>query len=217
VRHHEHDVDRRDRNRRRWFRVRALLAGGLVLGIGSAATMAAWNDGEYADTTLRAGTFQIEGSAPAADSGSTFTDHATSGTAATLTFSAPVTALSPGTTTYSSFFVRTKSTSVAGTVALQTPTFTASSTGLQSTLTYGVRLLASGQTCGAGAFSSPLGTAVVPTGTVLNAPLTAATQPIAAAGGLHHYCFALTLPSTADNSVQGQSATPVWQFLATAT
>lgn len=215
MRHTDHDDENR-RHRRWWFRARALLSGGLVLGIGTAVTVAAWNDSEYVDTTITAGTFQIEGSTSSATAG--YTDHAVSTAPATLSFSSPVAAITPGTTTYASFWVRTKATSVAGTVALQTPTFGAS-TGLQSTLTYGVRLLTTAQTCGAAAFSpTPLGTTIVATGTTLNATLTAPSPVISAAGGLvHQYCFAITLPTTADNTVQGLSAVPTWQFLATAT
>lgn len=185
MRHIDHDENRR--HRRWWFRARALLAGGLVLGIGAAVTVAAWNDSEYVDTTITAGTFQIEGSTTSATAG--YADHAVSTTSTTLSFSSPVTAITPGTTTYASFWVRTKATSVAGTVALQTPTFGA----------------------------TPLGTTIVATGTTLNATLTAPSPVISAAGGgVHQYCFAITLPTTADNTVQGLNAIPTWQFLATA-
>src|SRR5690606_31735774 len=48
--------------RRRSRMIRALLAGGLVLGVGTAVTLAAWNDSEFASGTFRAGTFDLEGS-----------------------------------------------------------------------------------------------------------------------------------------------------------
>ncbi|RUR01448.1 SipW-dependent-type signal peptide-containing protein [Labedella endophytica] len=214
MRHHEHDV-RSGRSRLWWFRVRAVLAGGLVLGIGSAATVAAWNDGEYATATITAGTFQIEGSTSSATTG--YSDHAASTSAAVLPFAPVVTAATPGTTTYASFWVRTKSTSVAGTVALQTPTFGTASTGLQSSLTYGVRLLGPSETCGSTAFSTPLGTTIVTAGTALGGTLAAPSPTIAAASGaVHQYCFAITLPTTAPNTAQGLVAAPNWQFLATA-
>jgi len=52
-------------------KVRAVLAGGLVLGVGAAVTLAAWNDSEFATGTFTAGTFNLEGSTD----GTTFTDH----------------------------------------------------------------------------------------------------------------------------------------------
>ncbi|MEJ7649283.1 MAG: SipW-dependent-type signal peptide-containing protein [Nakamurella sp.] len=47
----------RRRDRRRKFR--AVLAAGLVLGVGGAVTLAAWNDSEYATGTFTAGTFNM--------------------------------------------------------------------------------------------------------------------------------------------------------------
>ena len=180
-------------------------------------TVAAWNDSEYVDATITAGTFQIEGSTTSPTTG--YADHPLANAPTTLTFSAPVTAITPGTTVYSSFYVRTKATSVAGTITMQTPTFAAGSTGLQSSLTYGVRLLTSAQTCNAAAFTpTPLGTTIVAQATALSATITAPAPVITAAGGaVHQYCFALTLPGTADNTAQGLAAVPNWQFLATAT
>src|SRR5690606_23874046 len=55
-------------------KVRALLAGGVVLGIGAAATLAAWNDSEYAGATFTAGSFNLEGAVDGADG--SYTDHA---------------------------------------------------------------------------------------------------------------------------------------------
>ncbi|MDR2320511.1 MAG: SipW-dependent-type signal peptide-containing protein, partial [Microbacterium sp.] len=55
---------RRLRTRRRGLalrRIRAVLAGGLVLGVGATVTLASWNDGEYATGTSTAGTFDVVG------------------------------------------------------------------------------------------------------------------------------------------------------------
>ena len=62
------------------MRLRAVLAGGLVLGIGTTATLAAWNDSEYATTTVTASRFGIVGNT----NGGAFTEHATSAAAATM-------------------------------------------------------------------------------------------------------------------------------------
>lgn len=41
-------------------KIAAVLAGGLVLGIGAGTTMAAWTDSQQATATFRAGVFQLE-------------------------------------------------------------------------------------------------------------------------------------------------------------
>ncbi|HEY4556978.1 MAG TPA: SipW-dependent-type signal peptide-containing protein [Enteractinococcus sp.] len=43
-------------------KIRAIVAGGLVLGFGAAGTIAAWNDSEEATGNFTAGQFGIEGS-----------------------------------------------------------------------------------------------------------------------------------------------------------
>ena len=43
-------------------KVRAILAGGLVLGLGAAVTLAAWNDSEFAKGTFTSGSLNIQGS-----------------------------------------------------------------------------------------------------------------------------------------------------------
>lgn len=44
-------------------KIRAIAAGGAVLGVGAAITLAAWSDSELADGLFGAGSFDIEGSA----------------------------------------------------------------------------------------------------------------------------------------------------------
>ena len=49
------DTDERGRRRK------ALLAGGLVLGLGAAVTLAAWSDDVFANGTFKTGAFELEG------------------------------------------------------------------------------------------------------------------------------------------------------------
>jgi predicted ribosomally synthesized peptide with SipW-like signal peptide len=79
----------------------AALAGGLVLSIGSMATLASWNDSEFASATFTAGRFDLEGSL---DNGTTYGQHNPS--AGALTFTAPVSNLSPGDIVNAGFPVR---------------------------------------------------------------------------------------------------------------
>lgn len=100
------------RNRSR--KIKALLAGGLVLGLGAAVTLAAWTDNEWATATFTSGHFNLVGSAD----GLNFSDHPTTGAPATLSFSTGFNNLSPNTTVAALYALR-----------LDTPT-TVSATGV---------------------------------------------------------------------------------------
>lgn len=90
--------------RRGWTKVRAILAGGLVLGVGAAITLAAWTDNEWARGIFASGQFGIEGST----NGTTWADHPTSGTPATLSFQVGADKLAPGSVVYAPFAVQLK-------------------------------------------------------------------------------------------------------------
>ena len=196
----------RERRRLRSRRWRAVLAGGLVLGVGAAVTLAAWNDSEYGSASFTAGKFDIVG----AVDGATFSSHATAGAAATLNFQLAPTAMAPGNVTYALFSVKTANPSVAGT--LQLTAGTPGGTGLATYLTYGVRTI-SGTTCNATTY--PAGTAVVADGSALTAN-GATTQVVTANGGAQvNYCIAVTLPTTAPNAAQGLTMSQTWQILGT--
>jgi predicted ribosomally synthesized peptide with SipW-like signal peptide len=197
---------RRASRRLALHRLRAVLAGGLVLGIGSAVTLAAWNDSEHGTATFTAGTFGIVGAAD----GTTFAEHPAASSPALLTFQVTPTALAPGTTTYALFSVRTRNPSIAGTVALTAGA--GNGAGLGQHLTYGVRTIA-GTACDAGSFAS--GTVLVPSGSPLTAGA-ATAQPLRRDGQDQiNYCFAVSLPATATDAAQGQTLTARWEFPAT--
>lgn len=84
-------------------KVAALLAGGLVLGVGTMSTLASWNDSEFASATFTAGRFNLEGST---DGGLSFTEHSSVDSAGAIDFSVPVDNLSPGEIITGSFPVR---------------------------------------------------------------------------------------------------------------
>lgn len=88
--------------RRGWTKARAVLAGGLVLGVGAAITLAAWTDNEWARGLFGSGTFGIEGSTD----GSAFVDHPTSGNPAQLNFAVGADNLAPNSEVYAGFAVR---------------------------------------------------------------------------------------------------------------
>ncbi|MBP6684936.1 MAG: SipW-dependent-type signal peptide-containing protein [Leucobacter sp.] len=93
--------------RQGWTKARAVLAGGLVLGVGAAITLAAWTDNEWARGLFGSGTFGIEGSTD----GAAFSEHPTSGSPAQLNFAVGADNLAPSSEVYAGFAVRLESDS----------------------------------------------------------------------------------------------------------
>lgn len=188
-------------------RILALLAAGLVLGVGSIVTLAAWNDSEHGGATLTAGRFSLEGSAD----GVTYGNHGAEDPAQ-LIFDLDATELSPGTTVYALFSVRTGQDSMEGT--LQMLSSPENDAGLGAHLNYGVSQI-SGTDCTAESFAA--GQTVVPQGSALSeGPAEGDAQALAAdQGDPVNYCFQISLPAETDDSAQGQGVTAEWEFRGT--
>jgi predicted ribosomally synthesized peptide with SipW-like signal peptide len=193
-----------DRRRTRSTRIRAILAGGLVLGLGAAVTLAAWNDSEFASGAFATGSFDMRGSL----NGSTFTDHASSGAAA-LSFSVNPSTLTPNDTVYAPYAVRLMAnTALDANVALSMTT-----TGSVANLSY--TIISPGTW---GCSSSTTGTSVVtstavgttPGGTVFTLPQGTG----GADGAIKYLCFAVTAGA---GIAQNQSGTVTWDLTAQST
>ncbi|HEV7741995.1 MAG TPA: SipW-dependent-type signal peptide-containing protein [Pseudolysinimonas sp.] len=191
--------------------IRAILAGGLVLGVGAAVTLAAWNDSEFATGTFTAGTFDLEGSTD----GTTFAQHASSGAAATLVFTVAGAnlALSPTDKVATPFVVRLATgTTNNGNVVIQTPT----STGTVSNLTYEVVRVATAGACTTSAVDST-GTSLITAGTAITSVAGPNTfgltkgATLLVPGTAQVLCFKFTAGAIA----QGQTGTVTWQLQAT--
>ncbi|MFC7464343.1 SipW-dependent-type signal peptide-containing protein [Brachybacterium sp. GCM10030252] len=185
-------------------KVRALLAGGLVLGVGAAITLAAWNDSEYATGSFESGAFDLEGSVD----GSTYDEHATAATAAPLAFSLDASNLSPGDTVTAPFAVRLDDTTTYGANVAVEPSATS---GTVTGLTYSLATTS--------AFGCQASTAdtLVPAGTSFGTEPGTANFDLAAgdgatAGDAIFLCFTVTAGEALQ---QGQSGTATWEFLAT--
>nr|WP_210418359.1 SipW-dependent-type signal peptide-containing protein [Ruania zhangjianzhongii] len=202
------------RGRSRWLRLRALLAGGLVLGVGGAVTLAAWNDSEYASSTVTASTFGIEGSV----NGGGWSEHESADGAAQLEFDPALPLISPGQSGFLQFSVRTTADATAGgAVSLQTPSL-AGSAALQAALEYAVRVVPDGSACDAALFENGGASVIVPNGTALDAAVPENASELAPeAGNAVDYCVRISMVAGAGNDVQGESATATWQFLAEST
>lgn len=187
-------------------KVRALLAGGLVLGLGATVTLAAWNDSEFATGTFTAGRFNLEGSAD----NTTWGSHASDGPAS-LAFQLAPDNLSPNTTVYAPFAVRLdmNTTSNASVAITSKKTTTA---GVVTNLTYSLV-----KTDTFGCSSSSTGTTLVAAGTAVTSVGGVATFDLAkaatlgATGSPTFLCFAVT----AGAIEQGQTGGVTWEFAAT--
>ncbi len=192
--------DTKARTRRK---VMAVLAGGLVLGVGAAITLAAWNDSEFATGLFSSGDFGIEGS----DDGTTFAEHP-SGAPASLTFELDADLLSPGSTVYSLFSVKLISGSdYAASLGL---TSVGSGT-IAPNVTYSIADIA-GTTCDATAFGT--GTVVVPAATPATQASSLPIGTLATLAEQQNYCIAVT---TGGSLAQGQSGSITWEFKGTST
>ncbi|RBP68120.1 putative ribosomally synthesized peptide with SipW-like signal peptide [Brevibacterium sanguinis] len=202
--------------RLRLRRIKAVLAGGLVFGIGSAATMAAWTDTESATGSFTAGRFAIELSVDKSWSNSR-----------EMTFNAG--GMFPGKVVHAPVFVRTSADttmkgriSVAGGGVSGTPNALAQSLSYKAvTKSFATAAEAMAAACDDSAFTS--GADYVFGSASSSRPLqtgaTGSTQQSlqAAAGSVQLYCFRVELASSAPNSAQGQSATHTWTFTAEST
>lgn len=201
-------------------KVLALGAAGLVLVAGSvAASFAAWSDIEWiaggVDTTagVTTSTFEVE---QLAESDADWGDYETQGTPNVVDFGAAAATLTPGDTVYGYVLLRTKVDSLGGDLSLAADT-TVAPDSLSAALTYGARVMPDASTCDAADYASA-GTELVAADSALTvggastfalAPATA-TDP----GASRAVCFAITFPASfaADDSLQGETASPVWHF-----
>lgn len=197
-------------------KVLAVLAGGLVLGIGAAVTLAAWNDSEFATGTFTAGSFNLQGSTTSATTG--YSDHNVdkADAAAALVFSLPtvVTSMAPGDIVYAPLWVRLDGTTTNSATLLPSA-ITAGTGGNEANLSYTVRAIDPTATCDATAAGT-----LIASGATLAALTGATSVPLtkgAAAGTpgtAVQLCFAVTAASTI---TQGQAGTATWEFTATST
>ncbi|KIQ16054.1 hypothetical protein ASG56_08660 [Rhodococcus sp. Leaf7] len=209
------EPDRRDDRRRK---VRALLAGGLVLGIGAAVTLAAWTDNVFGQAQFTAENWNVQGDFSAAGSGA-WQEYNTTGTAGTFNYTTGFAALSPGTTVYAPVALRVGLGPTAGgaydaavTLVGATPT-----TGpLTSFLTYQVVSNVTAANCTAGTITG--GASVVAAGSTLGTGSAAKAITLPKAGTALPLCFAVTLPAsaTADQVAGKTTNTLTWQFQAEA-
>ncbi len=189
---------------------KAILAGGIVLGIGAAVTLAAWTDDEWAEGIFGAGSFNVEGSTTGEED--SFTDHESADGAASLDFELPASQnLSPGDTAAAPFVLRLDGdTSYDANVELASAVGSGANAGA---LSYEIVQVDTAGDCSATA----TGTSVVPAGTALDSTAGATDFTLTAgADDALGTPVALCFKVTADDTLtQDEPATAQWQFTAT--
>lgn len=189
---------------RRSRKIKALLASGVVLGVGAVATLAAWNDSEFFTSDFAAGTFDLEGSVD----GTAFTSHDAS-PGVTVEFAVNPGALTPGDTVYAPFAVQLSADS---TYEANVVIGEEASGDIAAVLSYSVYVVDDFAECGA---------SVDTTGDLLIDGRAASTA------GYSSESFDLTAPETpvslcfavtASNALQqGDSGTLTWELRGTST
>lgn len=183
-------------------KIRAVLAGGLVLGIGAAVTLAAWNDSEFARGTFTAGTLNLEGST----NGTSFGDNPVN-SPATLGFTASTANLSPGDTVEAPFAVRLSDLSTYdATVKISTAGSTGSLAGLTYSLDRTTTFGCTGQVTST-LVPSPRELGTTPDNVTFGLGQGTGTDP----GAPVYLCFRITAST---GLVQSQTGTTTWEFAA---
>lgn len=193
-------------------RVKAILAGGLVLGVGAAVTLAAWNDSEFVSGQFSAGSFNLEGSTVSGTTG--FAEHATDGTAAVLFQLSSHDNVSPGETFYQPFWVRLAAgTTSAADLSLAAVTGSGDNAAHMSYAIY--ELAAIDTACGAAGIAglTPIASGDDLTEITTNPGTTLAVgTPTSNPGAAINLCFVVT---TGADLEQGDDAEVIWELEAT--
>lgn len=201
--------------RQRTRKVRAILAGGLVFGVGASITLASWTDTEYSSADFSAGVFEIEIA--------TSSSEGAWGSSNTMEFEAG--SMYPGAVAYAPVFVRTTGASTFD-AHLQVTGENAQgeANGIASALRYR-------------AISTTIDNADMPSYSCSEAVFTGSAQyvfgsatesvamvehpedsppPVTAVplGKVAAYCFQVLLPADTPNSAQGTGASHTWTWSA---
>lgn len=194
---------KQDRARKR----KAILAGGVVLGLGAAVTLAAWSDDVFADGTFTTGSFELQGSI---DGGTTWLDN-DSEDPADLTFALYPTDIAPGDINYAPLSVGVEGTQDA---LVTIPTVTGTNTALDPHLSYTIYTGVAAASCNAAGVS---GAAVAYAGAIGAAPTTSTpvTAPQLSTVTTGTPLCITVLAEDTQELPQAASTTIEWQFTGT--
>ncbi|WP_314038322.1 SipW-dependent-type signal peptide-containing protein [Dietzia sp. CH92] len=208
---------REDRRRKR----KAILAGGVVLGLGAAVTLAAWSDDVFADGVFNTGgVFRLEGSPETtslpATSGWVVAENSAGAIPLLFSTADAVNPLTPGDTAYAPLAIRlTVASTLDGVLNKVTATATGPMAGaLTYSVTSGATTCASGGEDNGTAWVSDKG---VNSGASTGADLDLESNAGGTAGDVVQLCVAVTFPNTdsAKNAVVAPGTDPTtvtWDF-----
>lgn len=211
--------------KQRTKKVLAVGAAATVVGVGTLATLAAWNDSEWifgGDGTggpgLGTSSFNVQQNTTLVPlDGDAWTDREQN-PGGEVVFTPGALNLTPGDSVYAPVALRTVQNSIAGTLTLQHPVPAAGidpGHALWGALTYSVRVTETATPCSADTWGT-YGSQIVD-GQAFAAPITPGAQNLQAeSGNTQYYCFQVTLPAGTENvdGLQGQQAAPAWEFRA---
>jgi hypothetical protein len=197
--------------KRRKRRILAVLAAGLLLLAGGiATTLAIFSDSIFGSGTVQTGSYDIE--ADFGDIGGYQQWNTAPG--GTMQFPIVANAMYPGATVYAPITLRTTAATNSDVpVSLIGATFTQNN--LSDALTYSVKIIGNSAPCNETTFAAAPVLVGFPSDSTLSTGSGGTTQVIPADHTPVRFCFALTLPTTVDNTTQSLSVTPIWQFFAT--
>lgn len=189
-------------------KVKALLAGGLVLGVGAAITLAAWTDQEWAEGIFGTGSFNIEASTTGGET--SFTDHPSEDEAAVLDFELGADNLTPEDTVAAPFVLRLDDeTTYDAEVSLTS----ASAAGANAdNFTYGIVEVDSADECTADATGTTIVDNATFTSDVAENSFTLTAGAEGKAGEAATLCFQVSAGETLE---LGENTTATWQLVGT--
>lgn len=199
---------------------KAILAGGIVLGLGASMTLAAWTDDVWVSSSFSAGRFNVQGAVDLA--GTAWGEYNTSGGAGPLIFTVPVTAMSPGDSVFAPLNLRVDPTKNSYDAAITLPTApSAPATGDANKAFFGAlkvtlyNVTPSNCSSTGTSLATPLsGFNGVALGTTTTSPLLTLNKNSTPQG----ICFKISLPAGAPMTVQGGTTGALsWNFNATST
>lgn len=201
------------RSRRR----KAILAGGVVLGLGAAMTLAAWSDDVWVSGNFSAGSFNVEGAVDPA--GTAWNEYDTQGTAGALTFTMNPQTMAPGDSVYAPLMLRVDPAADDYDANISIPTaptgpvtVTTANNAFFNNLTvtlYNLPATSCTATATATATAIPDFNNVALTTTTANTILTLDNDDTVGQG----VCFQVTLSDAAPATVQGATTGDLtWQF-----
>lgn len=200
-------AERRARRPNAFARVRAVLAGAIVLGVGATVTIAAWTDQEHAQSEISAGTFSIESSVD----GVQWRDHSAADPAV---LPLDATGLYPGQSRAAWISIRSAAGSVPGTVALDDVSLASApdpdvnpNRALAEALTVRIATVTGPGSCQATLTDGELLTGID------TLPSTTVEAALPSSASVATFCVIVTLPSESPNAAQGGQVKPTWEFV----